>query len=94
MVFTIHNLDFGQTFIGEAAYYCQRFTTVSPTYAIEVRTIYTSLSPISCIHTPAIPANAHSILHVTLKLVEGGVFISMYYTWIISERTYTGYGGT
>lgn len=37
VVFTIHNLDFGQSYIGEAAYYCQRFTTVSPTYAMEVR---------------------------------------------------------
>ena len=36
MVFTIHNLEFGQSYIGEAAYYCQRFTTVSPTYAMEV----------------------------------------------------------
>ena len=37
VVFTIHNLEFGQSYIGEAAYYCQRFTTVSPTYAMEVR---------------------------------------------------------
>ncbi len=36
VVFTIHNLEFGQSYIGEAAYYCQRFTTVSPTYAMEV----------------------------------------------------------
>ena len=36
VVFTIHNLEFGQNYIGEAAYYCQRFTTVSPTYATEV----------------------------------------------------------
>lgn len=36
-VFTIHNMDFGQIKLGEAAYYCQKFTTVSPSYAWEVR---------------------------------------------------------
>lgn len=37
VVFTIHNLNYGQKKIAEAAEYCQRFTTVSPTYAFEVR---------------------------------------------------------
>jgi starch synthase len=36
VVFTIHNLDFGEAQIGSAAYYSQRFTTVSPTYAWEI----------------------------------------------------------
>lgn len=36
VVFTIHNLNYGQVKIGEAAHYSQRFTTVSPTYAFEV----------------------------------------------------------
>uniref|UniRef100_A0A7S3R3Z4 starch synthase n=1 Tax=Dunaliella tertiolecta TaxID=3047 RepID=A0A7S3R3Z4_DUNTE len=35
VVFTIHNLNYGQKKIAEAAQYCQRFTTVSPTYAFE-----------------------------------------------------------
>jgi starch synthase len=35
-VFTIHNMNYGQRKIGEAAYYAQKFTTVSPTYAAEV----------------------------------------------------------
>ena len=30
-------MDFGATKLGEAAYFSQRFTTVSPTYAWEVR---------------------------------------------------------
>lgn len=36
-MFTIHNMEFGAVKLGEAAYYSQRFTTVSPTYAFEVR---------------------------------------------------------
>lgn len=36
VVFTIHNMNYGQKKISEAAYYCQKFTTVSPTYAFEV----------------------------------------------------------
>ncbi|EFJ40335.1 hypothetical protein VOLCADRAFT_99865 [Volvox carteri f. nagariensis] len=36
VVFTIHNLNYGQKKIGEAAHSCQKFTTVSPTYAFEV----------------------------------------------------------
>ncbi|KAG2492408.1 hypothetical protein HYH03_009353 [Edaphochlamys debaryana] len=36
VVFTIHNLNYGQKKIGEAAHACQKFTTVSPTYAFEV----------------------------------------------------------
>lgn len=36
-VFTIHNMDFGQQKLGEAAYFSQKFTTVSPSYAWEVR---------------------------------------------------------
>ncbi|GMH38213.1 hypothetical protein BSKO_06097 [Bryopsis sp. KO-2023] len=36
VVFTIHNLNYGQTKIGEAARHSQKFTTVSPTYAMEV----------------------------------------------------------
>lgn len=37
VVFTIHNAEYGLERIGSAAYYCQRFTTVSPSYAGEVR---------------------------------------------------------
>lgn len=36
MVFTIHNLNYGQPKIADAAMHSQRFTTVSPTYALEV----------------------------------------------------------
>jgi len=36
VVFTIHNMNYGQKKIGEAAYYAQKFTTVSPSYAFEV----------------------------------------------------------
>lgn len=36
MVFTIHNLNYGQKRIASAAAYCQKFTTVSPTYAFEI----------------------------------------------------------
>ena len=39
VVFTIHNAEYGLDRIGSAAYYSQRFTTVSPTYAFEVRPI-------------------------------------------------------
>lgn len=35
-MFTIHNLNYGAQKVGEAAYYCQKFTTVSPSYASEV----------------------------------------------------------
>lgn len=36
VIFTIHNLNYGATAIGEAAYFSQRFTTVSPSYAWEI----------------------------------------------------------
>ncbi|KAL4420307.1 hypothetical protein ABPG77_001397 [Micractinium sp. CCAP 211/92] len=36
VVFTIHNMDFGQIKLGEAAFYSQKFTTVSPSYAWEI----------------------------------------------------------
>jgi hypothetical protein len=36
VVFTIHNMNYGQKKIAEAAQFCNRFTTVSPTYAFEV----------------------------------------------------------
>lgn len=36
IVFTIHNLNYGADLIGEAAFYSQRFTTVSPSYAWEI----------------------------------------------------------
>ena len=36
VVFTIHNLGYGADLIGQAAYYSQKFTTVSPTYAWEI----------------------------------------------------------
>ncbi|WIA17469.1 hypothetical protein OEZ85_014309 [Tetradesmus obliquus] len=36
VIFTIHNMNYGQKKIAEAANYCQKFTTVSPTYAFEV----------------------------------------------------------
>lgn len=35
IIFTIHNLNYGEIQIGEAAYYSNRFTTVSPTYSFE-----------------------------------------------------------
>ena len=35
VVFTIHNAEFGLERIGAAAHHCQRFTTVSPSYAGE-----------------------------------------------------------
>ena len=35
-IFTIHNLNYGATDIGNAAYFSQRFTTVSPSYAWEI----------------------------------------------------------
>lgn len=35
VVFTIHNLNYGQKKLQEAAQFCQKFTTVSPTYAFE-----------------------------------------------------------
>ena len=36
VVFTIHNLNYGKAKLSQAAYYSQKFTTVSPTYAYEV----------------------------------------------------------
>jgi len=36
VVFTIHNMNYGQSRITEAAIHCQKFTTVSPTYAFEI----------------------------------------------------------
>jgi len=36
VVFTIHNMNYGQSRIAEAALNCQKFTTVSPTYAFEI----------------------------------------------------------
>ncbi|KAK9867605.1 hypothetical protein WJX84_010271 [Apatococcus fuscideae] len=36
VVFTIHNADFGMARLGSAAHHCQRFTTVSPSYAFEI----------------------------------------------------------
>ncbi len=46
MVFTIHNAEYGLQRIGSAAYYSQRFTTVSPSYASEASTqIYTHEQP-------------------------------------------------
>ncbi len=35
-MFTIHNMNYGQPRIAAAAYNCQKFTTVSPTYAFEI----------------------------------------------------------
>lgn len=37
VVFTIHNFGYGQDAIGEAAMYSQKVTTVSPSYANEIR---------------------------------------------------------
>ena len=37
VVFTIHNFGYGEDAIGEAAMYSQKFTTVSPSYANEIR---------------------------------------------------------
>jgi starch synthase len=48
-VFTIHNMNYGQKKIGEAAYYSQKFTTVSPSYAYEVG------------GHPAIAAHSHKV---------------------------------
>ncbi|KAG1673855.1 hypothetical protein FOA52_012880 [Chlamydomonas sp. UWO 241] len=36
VVFTIHNMNYGKAKLSQAAQYCQKFTTVSPTYALEV----------------------------------------------------------
>lgn len=36
VVFTIHNMNYGQKKITEAAEWSQKFTTVSPTYAFEI----------------------------------------------------------
>lgn len=36
VVFTIHNMNYGQERIAAAAFHSQKFTTVSPTYALEV----------------------------------------------------------
>jgi starch synthase len=36
VIFTIHNLNYGAAAIGEAAYFSQKFTTVSPSYAGEI----------------------------------------------------------
>jgi len=36
VVFTIHNMNYGAAKIAEAAMYCQKFTTVSPSYADEI----------------------------------------------------------
>lgn len=36
VIFTIHNMNYGQERIAQAALSCQRFTTVSPTYAFEI----------------------------------------------------------
>lgn len=36
VVFTIHNMNYGEKKLAEGASYCQKFTTVSPTYAFEV----------------------------------------------------------
>lgn len=44
-VFTIHNMDFGQIKLGEAAFYSQKFTTVSPSYAWEVSRPTRGVSP-------------------------------------------------
>jgi len=52
VVFTIHNLEYGQKKIAEAAYYCQKFTTVSQTYAKEIA------------GQPAIFPNAHKFMGV------------------------------
>ena len=81
MVFTIHNLEFGQSYIGEAAYYCQRFTTVSPTYAMEVlssiehavQTLLTQLlRSVTCCHvSPGNPEvlEAHQHMQRPLSMV-------------------------
>lgn len=55
VVFTIHNMNYGQVKIGEAALYSQRFTTVSPTYAFEVCRVavvcrVVSFPSIACVH--------------------------------------------
>jgi glycogen synthase len=39
VIFTIHNMNYGQKKIAEAAEWSQKFTTVSPTYAFEVRSV-------------------------------------------------------
>ncbi|PSC67151.1 glycosyltransferase family 5 [Micractinium conductrix] len=36
VIFTIHNMDFGAQKLGEAAFFSQKFTTVSPSYAWEI----------------------------------------------------------
>ena len=39
IVFTIHNFGYGKEDVGMAAMYSQKFTTVSPTYAKEIRCV-------------------------------------------------------
>jgi len=48
-VFTIHNLNYGQDLIGRAMQASSVGTTVSPTYATEVRTVC-ALKPCSMSH--------------------------------------------
>lgn len=47
VVFTIHNLSYGGDLIGRAMATCEVATTVSPTYAREVRTHICRLKSIS-----------------------------------------------
>lgn len=44
IVFTIHNAEYGLQSIASAAYYSQRFTTVSPSYASKVLPLHTGMS--------------------------------------------------
>ena len=56
-MFTNHNAEFGLERIGAAAHHCQRFTTVSPSYAGEARPL---LSPWLQAHQEL---EAHSSAH-------------------------------
>ena len=55
-VFTIHNAEFGLDRVGMGAYYSQRFTTVSPSYAYEVlHSLIMRQSLTACMRCHAVP---------------------------------------
>ncbi|KAI8475202.1 MAG: hypothetical protein J3K34DRAFT_517637 [Monoraphidium minutum] len=69
VVFTIHNMNYGQKKIGEAAYYAQKFTTVSPSYAYEVG------------GHPAIGGHAHKFMGI-LNGIDPEIWDPMEDAWL------------
>ena len=68
VVFTIHNMNYGQKKISEAAYYCQKFTTVSATYAFEVGGHPAIAGEIAALHSqPA--SETHALVAGALQLM-------------------------